>query len=405
MKANKSNKYKGFTIRARGNSWQVDQGSVNGKRLQRSFKTKIEAKRQIEVWLEEEKDTQKHRVSLSDMNDAKRLDILRALETLSTSATLTEAADLYVKAQQQLAGKGSIHQAIEFFLEHARPESAVVTIGRTYEEYYQAKIKAGRRPRTIEEVKYKLGRLLRDREEAWIHLVTSRELDLWLDDLGLIGTTRDAYRRQLVGFFNFALKRHYVTSNPALGLEVVSSDDRIPEIHAVDEVENILDTAMEEHPAMAPYFAIGYFAGLRPESELRGLSWKDINFEEKWILVRPETAKKRRQRHVDISPNLLKWLLPFRRRSGQIYFSRTQFRNVRNKAEVPWSQDVMRHSYGSYHLKMHDDAARTSLQMGHSRVDVLFNNYRNIVTRTEAEKYWKIEPAAADDSLHLSATA
>ena len=405
MKANKSHKYKGFTIRARGNSWQVDRGSVNGKRLQRSFKTTIEAERQIEAWLEEVKDTRKHRVSLLDMNDSTRMDILRALETLASTATLTEAADLYVSAQLKLEGKGSVHNAIQFFQEHARTESERRTLGSVYDEYFQSKIKAQRRPRTIEEVKYKLGRLISDKKEQWIHMVTARELDKWLDDLQLVDSTRNAYRRQLVGFFNFALKREYVKSNPAECLEVISTDDRIPEIHTVDEVERMMDAALEEHTEMVPYFAIGYFAGLRPESVLRELNWKDINFEEKWILVRPETAKKRRQRHVDISSNLREWLLPYRRHTGQIHFSRTQFRNVRDKAEVRWSQDVMRHSYGSYHLKMHDDAARTSLQMGHSRVDVLFSNYRNIVTRIEAEKYWKIEPTAEDDSLRLSATA
>jgi hypothetical protein len=79
---------------------------------------------------------------------------------------------------------------------------------------------------------------------------------------------------------------------------------------------------------------------------------------------------------VDISDNLAEWLAPYRQEQGPVYFGHYDFDKVRKKATVEWASDIMRHSYGSYHLAHHEDAAKTSLQMGHIRADVLFNHYR-----------------------------
>jgi hypothetical protein len=52
----------------------------------------------------------------------------------------------------------------------------------------------------------------------------------------------------------------------------------------------------------------------------------------------------------------------------------------------------MRHSFGSYHLAKHHDISRTALELGHTRPDVLFNHYRNLVKPADTETYWNIYP-------------
>ena len=108
------------------------------------------------------------------------------------------------------------------------------------------------------------------------------------------------------------------------------------------------------------------------------------------IPVRPEVAKKRRQRYIDLNDNLSEWLLPFRLQ--KVCFSRKGLELVRQKADVAWAHDILRHTYGSYHLAQDNDASKTSLQMGHMRSDVLFNHYRNLVNPGEAEEFWNIKP-------------
>ena len=56
-----------------------------------------------------------------------------------------------------------------------------------------------------------------------------------------------------------------------------------------------------------------------------------------------------------------------------------------------WPHDCMRHSFCSYYLAYHEDAAETALQAGHTE-GVLFKHYRALVEKEEAEKFWKLMP-------------
>ena len=44
-----------------------------------------------------------------------------------------------------------------------------------------------------------------------------------------------------------------------------------------------------------------------------------------------------------------------------------------------WPDDILRHSYGSYHLAKHRNAALTAGQMGHKNARMLYAHYREIV--------------------------
>jgi integrase len=104
-----------------------------------------------------------------------------------------------------------------------------------------------------------------------------------------------------------------------------------------------------------------------------------------------------------MSDNLVAWLLPHARRNEQLTYSRKAFERTRKKAKVQWASDILRHSYGSYHLAQHENAAKTSLQMGHRDVDILFNHYRDLVMREDAAKFWAIAPAQESQVLRIPA--
>jgi len=152
-----------------------------------SFKTRAEAERQIVAWIEEAKDEVDHRISLTDLPDSKRSDVLHAYDILG--------------------GRASLSKAAKFFVENARPADESLTLERVFEEYLDGKRRSGRRPRTIEEVQYKLGRFVTGQEGVPIQSIAGVDLDQWLDGRGFTPVTRDAYRRQLVAFFNFAVNR------------------------------------------------------------------------------------------------------------------------------------------------------------------------------------------------------
>ncbi len=70
-------------------------------------------------------------------------------------------------------------------------------------------------------------------------------------------------------------------------------------------------------------------------------------------------------------------------------------RNIRTAANLDtWPHDCLRHSYGSYHLALHDDVNATRASMGHSTRETLFKHYRQAVTKSTAKAYFAIRPAA-----------
>jgi integrase len=297
-------------------------------------------------------------------------------------------------------------RAWSFHKKHTSTADASRLLEDVEKEYITAKEASGRRARTIRDAKGKLAPFVAKLGKVSISEITTADVEGWLNDTGYSPSTRNAYRVAIVGLFNHAAKRRYIEHNPATAIEAVSVDQGMPTIHTPAQVKAMLHaaTALPTHKARAkvvPYLAIGYFAGLRPENELVNLDWKDINFDDRTIRVSPATAKKRRQRYVTMSDNLVKWLARYVKASGKIGISRRYFREVRDTAKVDWSKDVMRHSFGSYLLGQNQDAPATAMQMGHSRVDVLFNHYRNLVKKAAVVEYWGIVPESKPDIIQM----
>ena len=140
-------------------------------------------------------------------------------------------------------------------------------------------------------------------------------------------------------------------------------------------------------PPYANYFAIGFFAGVRPH-EIGGLSPRDIS--DRYIEISARIAKTQKRRLVSVLPSLWEWL----RVSEELPLKNKQkrFEKAVKAAGIGRSHDIMRHSYASYHLAHFLSAEKTALEMGHRDTNILFRHYRELVTREEAQAFWAIEP-------------
>ncbi len=151
---------------------------------------------------------------------------------------------------------------------------------------------------------------------------------------------------------------------------------------------------------------------------LGGLQWEDIRLhadadEQPTIYIGPNIAKKRRQRYVDITDNLLQWLMKYRKHAGPVAPSPRAFRRIRKAiakaAELDrWTPDVTRHSFASYHYALHKDIGGLQAQMGHTGdPDVLVNHYRKAATKADAKVFWAILPEDKDKQCekHFQMTA
>jgi uncharacterized protein involved in type VI secretion and phage assembly len=94
----------------------------------------------------------------------------------------------------------------------------------------------------------------------------------------------------------------------------------------------------------------------------------------------------------------LKWLAPYRNRSGAIFAGdfRKPLARACAAAKVNYKRNALRHSFGSYRMETVRNAGQVSLEMGNSAAIVL-KHYFDIVEARAAKEYWNIRPAAGGD--------
>ncbi len=294
------------------------------------------------------------------------------------------------------APRSPLAEAARFWMQHHRPSGGTLKLQKLVDELVAAKEKANRRPTTIKELRNKLGRFAESFPGRDVHTITSSDLEDWLDRHTKGVTNRNKHRHLLHSLFEFARKRNLIERNPATDIEAARVDEKMPEAYSVDETRRILKAAARHYPQYVAPLAIGFFAGLRP-AEIEGLDWSAVNFDQKHIVVTPETAKRRRRRIVAMHDNLIAWLRPYRKDAGPVLPTPRGLEQTRStlleSAKVDrWIYDGPRHTYGTMHLAAYQDAAKSAAEMGHLNIAVLYNHYRDLVTQQEAKKYWKIKP-------------
>jgi integrase len=229
------------------------------------------------------------------------------------------------------------------------------------------------------------------RESRSISEITSQEVSDWLNGNGWAVETRRGYLSRLKTLFSFAVKRGYSASNPALGVDRPSSELGPPQILSIDDCKVLLRTCRKEDEDLVPYCVLGLFAGIRPD-EIKRLTKEQIR--DGWVRIEASKAKTRKRRLVELLPPADEWLALTK---GEFRIPKNfakRWRKVRDASGVKWSHDVMRHSFCSYALPIYG-AAKVSLMAGNSE-DILFRHYRELVPKSEAERFWKLTPTFVD---------
>jgi site-specific recombinase XerC len=339
---------------------------INGERKRKRFKTETLAKNWIDT-LEPSLNSK-----LPPLSSAEILDAAAARAILPPGISLVECARRWL-AEEQPAQKIATAEAVEAFL--------------------TAKRIAGLRQRTIQDYEYRLSRLI-DRKSIADQLlgIDLPQIEGLLKDVE-DPTSRDNFRRVWSVFFTWCIRRNWLKKNPCAALEKSHRDEKLPEFMQVSAVQAIFNHASI---AIQAELAIAFFAGLR-SAEIDRMTWAEVR--EDYLVVSSAMAKRRKQRFVEISANLRAWLnllnpgKPQERicKGLKLDRQRDKARALR-AAGARWPHNAARHSFATYHLALHQDAARTSLMLGHHSQDMLFRHYRGLTTREEAEKYFAILP-------------
>jgi integrase len=296
-----------------------------------------------------------------------------------------------LRADERLNAFGkTIDDATEFYLKHLQTERGSVPVRQAVDEVIANRRDAGLSKQYCGGLQFRLGRFVDAFGDRSVANVTTKEIDAWLESLGVGPVTRNTHRRDVRTLFSFSCKRNYRTENPASNTTLAKAPSKEVEVLSVEDAQRLLTASS---PEMLPYWAIGLFGGLRP-SEIFNLQWSDVDFEDALITVR--SAKTGRKRFVHMQSNLLAWLTPHRRNDGKVVCPinfRRQSAQDKTAAGLKddWPVNGMRHSFGSYWLAQFNDINALAVQMGNSP-EVIEKHYRKAVRPKEAHRYWAISP-------------
>lgn len=242
------------------------------------------------------------------------------------------------------------------------------------------------------------------------HELGHREIEAWIMALPYSRTTKAKYRTHLSALFGYAVSQGIVGENPMLRVSQMSAGEPPREIFSPKEAAALLERA---EPSIRAALALGLFAGLRPESEICRLDWRDVHLAVETI-TDPAGNKKKSYGHVDvkqskgvggerlvhITPNLYAWLKKMRPAvgSGPVsagYDRLNELIKVAARAAgiERWPHDGMRHSFCSYHFAAYRDEHATMAQSGHRSVTTFRRHYCKPIQQKVAYAYWKIRPA------------
>jgi len=193
------------------------------------------------------------------------------------------------------------------------------------------------------------------------------------------------------------------------------------------QAAKILEKASDE---TLPFWAIAMFAGLRPDSEIgkpQGeenfrLDWSQIDFDEKTIFASEEG--KTGHRPVPMTENLIAWLLPHAKKSGAVcplaYHkklredkrragfgtpgSETDEEKALGVKLIEWTEDLCRHSYGSYKVASGESLDKVADWLGNDK-DTVKRYYWKRCKPSDAMAFWAIMPAASDKVVQIEKRA
>ena len=250
------------------------------RRKQRQFQRRKDAETERDALIRNS-DTSGPSASLLSVSE--RSDARRAIDILKGKATLTAAAEHFLRSSSAAS----------------QPKHTTAAVA----EWIQSKVDANRRPSTVKEAEVRGGVLVSLYGDRVVSSITTREIAQWLAAVESPGSRR-SYRTLFHGFWEFAVARGWAEANIIKPIPVPARDDADPAVFNVRSVIRLLRTTERTCPELIPYFAIGIFAGLRPVNELAQLDCGNVSLRNGVIRVVGATAKRRRKRLVDISPNL-----------------------------------------------------------------------------------------------------
>ena len=322
------------------------------------------------------------------------------------SSLTQEKHDEACRAYEAL-GIYSLTEAVKYFLVNHRAPDYTIALNNAISRYIEDK-ESLLRDRTINALKRSLKRFADATNNADVHTITSEQITLFLksirvgDSEKISRKTWNNYRDELHAFFKWCMEKDLATKRPYCFINPVESVIRHknkivreeqalhPTTSSPEKVLTLFTSLMADGGELIPYFALCYFAGIRPEEvqRMNGREKELINLDTNVITIPAGISKTRQQRQVEISPNLAAWLQAYNKPILPTNYKR---RIAKIRMDHMLKHDEMRHSFISYHVALHRSVGDAALQAGNSE-SIVKRHYLNLHPREDGTKFFSIYP-------------
>ena len=266
-------------------------------------------------------------------------------------------------------------------------------------QFLKAKDAAGKRERTVGNLRVRLKQLLKVTGDVPPRHVQAVRIQRWLDESPLSPRSRINFGIVWRNFFNWCIRAGHLDETPMRRVALPSAPRTLPAVLEPARLARLIaatwrDGGRRTEPGpMLPYMLLLFFSGVRPEEVVRLADWAQFSWDRGEVVLDESATKISRVRHCRLDPQLVRVLRLLKER-GELpgFWSRRMFERIRHRAGVveSWAVDIGRHTYASTRYALGTAEHDLSADMGNSVV-VLRKHYVNrLVSREQAERCWRV---------------
>ena len=376
----------------RGSSWDVSLPpslSPTGRRKRKTFHTKVEADRYSQQQLQQFKNEGPHTIRFTSKEAVDAREALRILN---------QATDELMEPDGLSLANAAMH--LVNFLKERQSAKAFVEVWEASLESRGFDTFSIRHRRDVRALSKKFLEVF---GSTLISDISPEQIESFLNRTFTHKTQFNKAHRVIHPAFAYAVRRGYLSADPFVGISQKKVIRGSISLVRIEQVEKIADLCKGDFADCMPAIMIMMFAGVRP-LECERLEWSAVKFDldEPCIRITKAVAKgsleSARPRTIPMKDNLISWLklIPKENRKRKIVAPNWTKKNTAFRSAAGFSgtqdQDILRHSFASYHLAYYNDENRTTASLGHGSSKMLFKHYDAAVERKPAIKFWNLYP-------------
>jgi hypothetical protein len=333
---------------------------------------------------------------------------LRAVEP--TGINILPACQMFADAVKTLGGADQLLVACQHWKVNG-PTKALTPklVGEAVDDFLKRQKVRERRLRVL---KTYLLRFVQKFKGQMIHEIEAAAITDFVDAQRWAPKTRNEALSTFGLLFKEGQLRNWVSKdfNPAKSVRREKVIAGAIEVFEPSEAKQMLSRVDKD---LIPFLALWCFAGIRKQ-EISRMNWQQVNrgLETGWIVLEAKQTKTGQTRSIPIADNLKVWLGFHSKLSGDVlpkrWQSMTQLddltKYISRKTGIVWKDNAPRHSFGTYHFKLHKDAGATVAAMGNSlsKFQKHYWNRSNSITENVARDWFSIVPEQAGKIVPLA---